>query len=51
MASISENYCPHCNENTSFEESEEYPDPEIIHKCMQCGFERYEYIDDEEEEN
>ena len=48
MASISENYCPHCNENTLFEEIEEYPDV-IRHKCIQCGFEKYEYIDDEEE--
>jgi len=48
MASISENYCPHCNENTLFEEIEEYPDI-IMHTCLQCGFARWEYIDDEEE--
>jgi len=48
MASISEDYCPHCNENTLFEEIEEYPDV-IIHKCIQCGFERYEYTNEEKD--
>jgi len=50
MSTITDDFCPQCNENTAH--SEDQVLDAIISKCVECGFERVESLDEyyEEEE-